>query len=116
MYLWRTVTILRCMTTDQLGAKLGDVIRKGRLELDLTQEGLAEVLGIPITTYRKIERGETDIKLPALQRLAEQFGTTVSKLVAAAEEAGSASAVSHPRASRRNVVTNVVRPARTAGR
>ena len=75
-------------------------------------EGQVDIVAWP--SY--IERGETDIKLPALQRLAEQFGTTVSKLVAAAEEAGSASAVSHPRASRRNVVTNVVRPARTAGR
>lgn len=41
---------------------IGDKIRNMRTIKGYSQENMAEMLGISVTAYAKIERGETDIK------------------------------------------------------
>jgi transcriptional regulator with XRE-family HTH domain len=51
-----------------------------------TQEDLAEKLGWTVNTYAKIERGEADIKLDKLNKLAEVFGVDMQELLNANEK------------------------------
>ncbi|SEH07513.1 helix-turn-helix domain-containing protein [Candidatus Venteria ishoeyi] len=46
-----------------------------------TQEDLAEKLGWAVNSYAKIERGEVDIKLDKLNRLAEVMGVDIHELI-----------------------------------
>ena len=50
--------------------KLGEIIREKRRELSLTQEQLADLLGVSAPAVHKREKGTTypDITLPALAR------------------------------------------------
>ena len=61
---------------------LGRFIREQRLAQDLTQEYLAERLGITRPTYRKIETGQREPTLSEAEKLAEEFGLTVADLLA----------------------------------
>ncbi len=47
----------------------------------LSQEDIAEKLGISPNGYGKIERGETDVQWSRLQQIAEILGVTVKDLV-----------------------------------
>lgn len=55
-------------------------IRKLRRSLDITQECLAEKVGISVRTYRSIEQGTTNVKLQDLYNIATALGTTVGEL------------------------------------
>jgi transcriptional regulator with XRE-family HTH domain len=52
-----------------------------RLFKDLTQEEMAEKLGYSLNGYTKIERGETDITVGKLEKIAEAIGIDLSKLL-----------------------------------
>jgi len=52
-------------------------IRKLR---NLTQETVAEKLGISTYSYAKIERGETDVNISRLQQIAKIMGIELSQL------------------------------------
>jgi len=52
-------------------------IRKLR---NLTQETVADKLGISTQSYAKIERGETDVNLSRLQQIAQLMGIELSQL------------------------------------
>jgi transcriptional regulator with XRE-family HTH domain len=47
----------------------------------LSQEDMAEKLGISPNGYGKIERGETDIQWSRLEQIAEVLGITVKELL-----------------------------------
>ena len=51
-----------------------------------TQEELAEKLGWSVNTYAKIERGDADLKLDKLKRIAEAMGVDVDELLAANDQ------------------------------
>ncbi len=60
---------------------IGTKIRKIRVDHDLTQDYLAEKLGISQNAFSKIERGETDPTYSTLVRIAEILETDVPHLV-----------------------------------
>lgn len=57
---------------------IGEKIRLFRLMMGLTQEGLAEQLGITFQQVQKYERGITKVNLTKLQQLAQSFKVPVS--------------------------------------
>lgn len=58
-----------------------DNIRKIRKERQLTQEDLAHRLGISITAYRDLEKGDTNIVNGNVLRLAELLETSTEEIV-----------------------------------
>jgi transcriptional regulator with XRE-family HTH domain len=71
--------------TDLLG-QLGDVVRKRRLALDLSQEELAARAGVHRTYLSDIERGARNITITVLTRLAEALEVRVSRLFRLTEQ------------------------------
>lgn len=61
---------------------LGKRIREERLRLSLTQEKLAEDIGISTSYLGQIERGERSVTLDKLIPLANRLGVTVDFLLA----------------------------------
>ncbi|WP_282268356.1 helix-turn-helix transcriptional regulator [Stenotrophomonas sp. PS02298] len=66
-------------------AKLADVIRAHRVALGLSQEGFADHIEMHRAYYSKIERGEKNVTLATLERVAVGLGTSMSALLLAAE-------------------------------
>ena len=60
---------------------LGMSIRRRRLEMGFSQEGLADSTGLHRTYIGGIERGERNVSFTNLVRLAKALDTTVSELV-----------------------------------
>jgi transcriptional regulator with XRE-family HTH domain len=54
----------------QLAASIGGSARQGRRELDLTQEDIAERVGLSPEFYARIERGHALPSVPTLVRIA----------------------------------------------
>jgi transcriptional regulator with XRE-family HTH domain len=59
-------------------AALGRKIRECRIVAGLTQEGLAEKLGVTFQQVQKYERGATKVNLARLQQLAEVLDVPIS--------------------------------------
>jgi transcriptional regulator with XRE-family HTH domain len=57
--------------TDQLAAQIGQTIARRRLACDLTQEDVAEQLGIGLAAVSRMERG---VIMPTVSRLVELAG------------------------------------------
>jgi transcriptional regulator with XRE-family HTH domain len=60
---------------------LGQNIYKARTATGLTQENVANDLDISVTSYAKIERGETNVPFMRLVQIAEYFHVDVVTLV-----------------------------------
>ena len=56
-------------------------IRKFRKERKMTQEEMAHLLGISVTAYRDLERGNTSIMNAHVLRIAELLDTSTEELV-----------------------------------
>ena len=56
-------------------------IRKFRKERKMTQEEMAHLLGISVTAYRDLERGNTSIMNAHVLRIAELLETSTEELV-----------------------------------
>lgn len=65
-------------------AGLGQVIRTRRIELDLSQESLAHLAGIDRSHMGKIERGERNVTLLNIERIAAALKIAPSDLLASA--------------------------------
>lgn len=65
--------------------KLGQAIRSVRLERGLSQEALADAAGIDRSHMGKIERGERNVSVLNVARVAEALGTSLASLMAAAQ-------------------------------
>lgn len=59
--------------------KIGERIRKLRSIKGLTQENVAEELGINSSSYSKIERGETDANASRLLQIAKVLGVNATQ-------------------------------------
>ena len=68
------------MKADLLQRKTGDAIRRARTDLGLSQEAFADKVGMHRTYYGAIERGERNLTLVSLNRIAEGLGVKLSKL------------------------------------
>ncbi|MCA8323798.1 helix-turn-helix domain-containing protein [Burkholderia cepacia] len=73
----------RTDTEAHLGA-VGRSIRARRLELDVSQETLAHIAGIDRSHMGKIERGERNVTLLNLVKIARALSCRPSDLLAAA--------------------------------
>lgn len=58
----------------------GNRIRKTREKQDLVQRELAEKAGVPVRTIGRIERGEVDVRLGTLKKIADALELTVRDL------------------------------------
>jgi len=56
----------------------GEILKERRKELHLTQESLAEKVGLKRSYIAKIEKGETDIQISSFVRIAEALGLKLS--------------------------------------
>ena len=63
-------------------AQLGQTVRKQRLALRLSQEGLAERAGLHWTYIGGIERGERNVSLLNIVKLARALELTCARLMA----------------------------------
>jgi len=72
--------------TDQDGRlrKLGAAIRTARHERNLSQEALADAAGIDRSHMGKIERGERNVSVLNVARVAEALNVTAASLMASA--------------------------------
>ena len=66
---------------ETLKTVLGSQVRDLRLTRQLSQEGLAEQLGVSTRYLAGIERGERNLTLDSVEALAEQLGVEASKLL-----------------------------------
>jgi transcriptional regulator with XRE-family HTH domain len=73
-------------TETELLSQLGEVVRKRRLSLDLSQEELAARAGVHRTYLSDIERGARNITITVLTRLAEALEVRVSRLFRLTEQ------------------------------
>ena len=64
--------------------KLGMAIRAARLERRLSQEALADAAGIDRSHMGKIERGERNVSVLNVARVATALGLSVAALAASA--------------------------------
>ncbi len=75
------------MDSIKLRRVLGRVIRGRRAFLGFSQEGFADKVGIHRTYMGAIERGERNMTLSNLVKLADAFGISPSQLLVEAEKA-----------------------------
>jgi transcriptional regulator with XRE-family HTH domain len=64
----------------------GDAVRSIRLERALSQEGLAELAGLHRTYVGDVERGERNVSLVNIERLALALGVRPSEVLARTEK------------------------------
>lgn len=74
-----------CWVSNSLKANLGAQVRDLRRSRGLTQEGLAEELGVTPRHLAGIERGERNLTLDSVDALAEQLGVTSAELLSLGE-------------------------------
>ncbi len=60
---------------------LGDKIRKIRDLKGLSQENMADMLGLSLPTYADIERGKRDVTVSRLEQVAEKLGVTLNDIL-----------------------------------
>lgn len=65
--------------------KINEKIRFLRENNNLTQDDMAERLGMSTNGYAKIERGETRLTIPKLEQIVEVFDTDILELMSLGE-------------------------------
>lgn len=68
-----------------LRAKLGRAVRRLRTDAGYSQESFADKCGVHRTYMGSVERGETNISLDNLERLAKALSMTAGQLLLEAE-------------------------------
>ena len=70
-----------------LQKRLGRAVRKLREQAGYSQEAFADAVKVHRTYMGAVERGETNISLRNIERIAKALGISVSALMAEAERA-----------------------------
>ena len=65
--------------------KINEKIRQLREQRQLSQENMADKLGMSVTGYAKIERGEVRSNLPRLEQISEVFDMDICELLSYGE-------------------------------
>lgn len=71
-----------------LREKLGRAVRRLRTDAGFSQEGFADACALHRTYIGSVERGETNISLDNIERIARTLGLPVSRLFVEAEAEG----------------------------
>ena len=71
----------RATVTDPHAVAFGARVRARRTKLGLTQEQLAERSGLHFTYVSSVERGERNVTLRTIVRLADALDTTAAELL-----------------------------------
>ena len=66
--------------------EIGHVVRRLRQNSGLSQERFAAQAGFDRTYIGKVERGEVNVTIDTLARLAQSLGVTVSAIILEAEQ------------------------------
>jgi transcriptional regulator with XRE-family HTH domain len=61
---------------------IGEKIRGIRTLKGLSQENLAEMLGLSLPAYADIERGKKDVTIKRLEQIADKLGVTLNDILA----------------------------------
>ena len=69
------------MAVGDLQKVVGRNLRAYRMEKGLSQEDFAEVVGVHRTYMGGLERGERNLTLQSLERIAEELGVPVRELL-----------------------------------
>lgn len=69
------------MAVGDIQKTVGRNLRAYRIERDLSQEVFAEVLGVRRTYMGGVERGERDLTLKSMERMAEKLEMEVLELM-----------------------------------
>ena len=69
------------MAVGDLQKAVGRNLRAYRMERGLSQEAFAEVLGVHHTYIGGVERGERNLTLKSVERMAEKLGMEVRDLL-----------------------------------
>ncbi|SHE25575.1 helix-turn-helix domain-containing protein [Actinomyces glycerinitolerans] len=69
------------MAVGDLQKTVGRNLRTYRLQRGLSQEAFADLLGVHRTYMGGIERGERNLTLKSLERIAEQIGVDPGELI-----------------------------------
>lgn len=72
------------MQTDLL-TRFGKTVRKLRMQQNISQEAFADRCDLHRTYISDIERGQRNLSLENIEKIASALGTTVSQLFAEAE-------------------------------
>lgn len=64
-----------------LQKEFGSIVRKRRLKLQITQEELAEQAHLHFTYVSSLERGERNVSLVNINKLAKGLGCTMAELM-----------------------------------
>ena len=72
------------MKTDALQKRLGLAIRRRREQLGHSQDSMADVLDMHRAYYSSIERGEKNLTIRTVERLARSLRARISELMAEA--------------------------------
>ena len=66
---------------DPINQRCGQNIKQAREKQDLLQRELADMAGVPVRTIGRIERGEVDVRLGTLKKIADALGVPLRDLV-----------------------------------
>ena len=64
-----------------LNREVGAAIRRQRLSQDLLQRDIATRAGLPLRTVGRIERGEVDVRLSTLAKIASALNVPLKSLL-----------------------------------
>jgi transcriptional regulator with XRE-family HTH domain len=64
------------------------VLKKLRLEKELSQEEIAHQIGLSTSGYSKIERGESDLNISRIEEIAKIFGLSASQMISMVDKVG----------------------------
>jgi transcriptional regulator with XRE-family HTH domain len=69
------------MAKSQTLIKFGEIIRKKRLEKNLSQEDFAELVGVHRTYIGMLERAEKNITLLNIEKIANALNISIAELI-----------------------------------
>ena len=65
----------------KINQQIGERIRVLREKREWFQRDLAEVAGLPVRTIGRIERGDVDVRISTLEKIANALETPVSQFL-----------------------------------
>jgi transcriptional regulator with XRE-family HTH domain len=69
------------MATSQTLIKFGEIVRKKRLEKNLSQEDFAELVGVHRTYIGMLERAEKNITLLNIEKIANALNISIAEFI-----------------------------------